>query len=147
MFTHVLMVCTGNICRSPSAEALLKHKLHETHADVDIQSAGLGALLGFPAVKHAIEILAEQNIDLSNHRARQLKQDLVAWSDLILVMETVQLNAVQKQFPTARGKVFRLGKWQECDIDDPYRKDKSFFTENIKLIESCVKDWQTRIWS
>lgn len=147
MFKHVLMVCTGNICRSPAAEALLKHYLANSHTDVQVQSAGLGALLGFPAAKHVQHLLKERNIDVSEHRARQLKQDLIAWSDLILVMEKAQLNAIQKRFPTARGKVFCLGKWQDCEIDDPYRKDKAFFIENIKQIDSCLKDWQIRLWS
>lgn len=147
MFSKILTVCTGNICRSPAAEGLLKHYLKDTHPDVEIGSAGTGALIGMPAYKHAVSILNDRNIDITSHRARQLKADLIAWTDLILVMETMHLKEVEARFPSARGKVFCLGKWQKISIPDPYKHPKEFFTENIALIDDCIKDWQTRLWS
>ena len=147
MFNKVLTVCTGNICRSPAAEGILKAKLRAKQPRIEIQSAGTGALVGHGADQTVIKLLAEKNIDLSQHRARQLKTDLVAWSDLILVMEKMHLEDIERDHPTARGKVFCLGKWRQQNIPDPFRENENFFIENISLIEACIDDWYNKLWS
>src|SRR3954470_16771692 len=64
----VLFVCVGNVCRSPMAAAVLEHRAR----NLVVKSAGLAALVGEPAVPHALELMREKGIDLSRHRARQL---------------------------------------------------------------------------
>lgn len=147
MFKKILVVCTGNICRSPAAEGLLKHYLKDTHPDIMIQSAGTHALIGHPADQNATDVLQERGIDITAHRARQLKHELVGWSDLILVMEKHHLKDIGGRFPSAIGKVIGLGKWQNIDIPDPFRQSKAIFLENITLIDACVKDWLLHVWS
>jgi len=147
MFSKVLTVCTGNICRSPVGEGLLKHYLKDSHPKVMVESAGTHALIGMPADQNSIEILQERGIDISAHRARQLKHELIGWSDLILVMEKSHFKEVVARFPSATGKVICVGKWKNIDVPDPYRQSKAVFVENIKLIDACVQDWLLHVWS
>lgn len=147
MFNKILIVCTGNICRSPAAEGLLKHYLKTTHPEVIIESAGTHALVGMPADQNVTEILQESNIDVTTHRARQLKHELIGWSDLILVMEKSHMQEIMARFPTATGKVISIGKWKNIEIPDPYRQSKTVFADNIKLIDACIKDWLSNLWS
>ena len=69
MVRYLLVVCVGNICRSPMAAAMLKHQLGE-QTDVTVGSAGLGALVGYPADDHAIALMQERGLDISDHRGR-----------------------------------------------------------------------------
>jgi protein-tyrosine-phosphatase len=84
---HILFVCTGNTCRSPLAEALLRHELDQRNVEgIDVSSAGTGAWDGAPASEGAYLVALEHGLDLSAHRARLLTRDLVRQSDLILTM-------------------------------------------------------------
>lgn len=147
MFKKILTVCTGNICRSPAAEAMLKHKLQSSYPDVEIQSAGVGALVGHGAHEQVIKILGKQGIDVTQHRARQINSALVGWSDLILVMENTHADDVGARYPAARGKVFKLGKWKSINVPDPFRQSEQFFIENMQLIDECVDEWCKKVWS
>src|SRR5512136_1311836 len=93
MIDRVLVVCVGNICRSPMAEALLRARLGHWPR-FDVSSAGLSALVGRPADESTVALMRERGIDISAHRARQLTPRLVAGSDLVLVMETGHERAV-----------------------------------------------------
>ncbi len=136
---HILVVCVGNICRSPMAEALLRDALGGQ--EITVESAGLGALVGHAADKHAVALMKERGVDIKAHRARQLHPDMVAAADLILVMETAHKTSIDTAEPTARGKVHRLCEWQDKDIDDPYRQPKAAFADALKDIEDSVADW------
>ena len=70
MIRHVLVVCVGNICRSPMAEALLRRELRGQEG-FTVDSAGLGALVGHPASEYSVELMAEIGEDISGHRARE----------------------------------------------------------------------------
>ncbi len=143
MFKNVMMVCVGNICRSPIAEVLLKHQ----QPQLNVYSSGLGALVGKPADPFSVELMAEKNIDLSNHCAQQINSVLVSASDLILTMEQKHIEAIRSQFPEARGKVFLIGKWLDNqEIPDPYKKDKAAFASAASLIESGLNAWQKKLW-
>ncbi len=144
MIRHILVVCVGNICRSPMAEALLRNALRGQE-EITVESAGLGALVGHPADKHAVELMNEQGVDITAHRARQLHPDMVAAADLILVMETGHKTSIDTADVTTRGKVYRLGEWQDKDIDDPYRQPKTAFADALRDIEDGVADWVARL--
>ena len=85
-FENILVVCVGNICRSPMAEALLKQRFPEKNID----SAGVGALVGHSADPAAIEIMQAQNIDISTHVAKQIDEKLAQKADLIFTMSEGQ---------------------------------------------------------
>lgn len=143
MFERILVVCTGNICRSPIAEALLAHALSEQRFTVS--SAGLGALVGHPADPVACELMQSVGIDISAHRARQISASIVNDHDLILVMESGQRQALSARFPQARGKTYRWGEWGEFDVPDPYRLSRGAFEYAFELIERGLADWLPKL--
>ncbi len=144
MISDIVVVCVGNICRSPMAAALLDEQLG-TDSGITVSSAGVGALVGFPAAEHAVELMRERGIDISGHRARQLDTEIIKSTDLILVMESGHKAAIDAIDPTARGKVYRICEWRDCDIDDPYQQAKEAFAEAMELIGQGVEDWVERI--
>jgi len=92
------------------------------------------------------ELMQERGLDLSKHRAQQLTPELITQSDLILVMEAVQQKAVESMMPSARGRVYRIGKWGEFDVPDPYRAPKEKYQLALQLIEQGLKQWNEKIW-
>lgn len=136
MFRSILMVCTGNICRSPMAEVLGA----AAFPAVRVESAGLGALVGHAADPLAVELVKERGLDLSGHRARQLSSQMIREFELILVMESWQVRDIEKQAPHARGKVFRLGHWRQFDIPDPYRQPRDAFERSLDGILRGLDD-------
>jgi protein-tyrosine phosphatase len=141
MIDRILVLCIGNICRSPMAEGMLKKAL-PGHA---VSSAGLGALVGQPADPHAIALMQQQGIDISAHRARQLESWMVVAADLVLVMDTEQKRHLEQLYPLCRGKAFRLGESGKFDIADPYRQELDAFREAAGLIQQGVAAWVERI--
>ena len=144
MIRHILVVCVGNICRSPMVEGLLKRELREQDG-FTVESAGLGALVGYPASEFSIELMDELGVDITAHRARQIHPDMVNAADLVLVMEAGHKRAIDDADPTARGKVHRLGEWQDKDIDDPYRQPKAAFADALEDIREGVRLWVEKI--
>ena len=141
LIKHILVVCVGNICRSPMAEALLKQAL----PDHTVWSAGLGAMVGHPADTMAIEVAKRAGLDLSAHRAQQITGWMCQQADLILVMEQNHKTHLAQQYPLMRGKVFRLGELQNFDINDPYRQPLGAFETAYSDIAGHVADWVPRI--
>lgn len=122
----ILFVCTGNICRSPFAEGLLKKFVTQKGLkDITADSAGLLALPDNSATYLAKRVADEYGVDLAEHRAKSVSEDLVAWSDLILVMEKSHADALIAAFPGAAGRVLLLRHFARYGsrtrgIADPY---------------------------
>ena len=138
MITSVLVVCVGNICRSPTGERLLKRAL----PDKRIASAGLGALKGYPADQTASEVAETHGLSLAGHQAQQLTASMCRDYDLILVMEKRHIEQVNRIDPAARGKTMLLGHWiNHQEIADPYRKSREAFEEVYGLLENATQKW------
>jgi protein-tyrosine phosphatase len=138
---RILVVCIGNVCRSPMAEGLLARAL----PGYEVRSAGVGALIGRPAEPFAVQLMAEQGIDISEHRAQQISGQLVGWADLILVMDLEQKKYVETHYIASRGKVFRIGEEAGADVPDPYRAAIGGFRMSLGVIEEGVKFWTEQI--
>lgn len=144
MFRKILVVCVGNICRSPTAELLLRNAL--ASSAITVSSAGLSARVGEGVEPSARAVLENHGHSAEAFKARQLTSDIVNESDLILVMEKQHVNQVLKMASHARGKVFLLGKWQsEREIQDPYRQGQAAFIHAHALIEDAVSSWAQRL--
>ncbi|MGE4534768.1 low molecular weight protein-tyrosine-phosphatase [Halomonas sp.] len=145
MFARILVVCTGNICRSPVAEAMLRQALPQKR----LSSAGLGALVGHGVEPTARELAEADGFDVADHQARQLTRELIGDADLILVMSAGQRRAIGELAPEALGKTMLLGKWLDggkgVDIPDPYRKSREAFEHVHELLKNATQAWATRL--
>ncbi|MBK9233081.1 MAG: low molecular weight protein arginine phosphatase [Anaerolineae bacterium] len=121
---RVLFVCTGNVCRSPMATGLLRHRLQELGlADqVSVASAGVYALVGQPASANAVTTLAQRGIDIGDHVAHSLEIADVKTADIVLVMEEAHRRSIFYATPQHLGKVYLLTEMsgQHHDVKDPY---------------------------
>lgn len=145
MFHNILTVCTGNICRSPVAEYLIRHRLGAAGYKAEVRSSGVGALVGHHADETALAIMAEQGVSMETHRARQIRQEHTRWADLILVMDNHHLEYVLKMDPTARGKSFLLGHWSKREVPDPYRRGDAAHRAAYTMIQDEILSWLKRM--
>ncbi len=142
MFHRILVVCVGNICRSPMAEVLLADALGDTGR---VSSAGIGALVGEPADAQAAMLMQERGHSLASHRGRQMSEALLREHDLVLVMERAHQAWMETRWPQARGRVFRWGHWLDIDVPDPYGKGEAAFRESLALIERGLATWKEKL--
>ncbi|MEG3133340.1 protein tyrosine phosphatase [Rouxiella sp. T17] len=142
MFQSVLVVCTGNICRSPTAERRLRQLLPNKKID----SAGVGALIGHQADQQASLTAEEHGLSLEGHKGQQFSAQLARQYDLILVMEQAHIEQVSKQAAEARGKTLLLGHWlDKKEIPDPYRQSQEAFDYVYQLIDEACESWSTKL--
>ena len=120
----ILIVCTGNICRSPMAMGLLREKLRKERLEGEyrVHSAGVWGLESQPASAYSREMMEERGIDISGHRSHDLTSEDVEEADLILTMERGQAEAIRLEFPQHAHKVHLLSEMagRHHDIRDPY---------------------------
>ena len=126
------------------AEGFFHSKLEGSN--INVSSAGIDAVKGVPAVAEAQKLMLSQNIDISQHRARQLTTQMLLKADLILVMENYQKKHIENMLSEVCGRVFLLGKWGDYEIPDPYRKSEDFFVYNVELIEKSWEEWREKLW-
>lgn len=142
MFDSILVICTGNICRSPIGERLLRLAL----PDKKIDSAGVGALVNHAADEAAIRVAARHGLSLEGHAGRQFTRPLGQQYDLLLVMDHSHLSQVTRIAPEVRGKTLLFGHWLGGkEIPDPYRKSDEAFESVYQLISQASQHWVARL--
>jgi protein-tyrosine phosphatase len=141
VFRQILIVCRGNICRSPTAQYLFQRRTNSR--DIEVRSAGLNAVVGSPMDATAMQLLNEQEgVDGSTHRALQLVPSMLRGADLVLCMEKDHMIEMMEAAPEARGKIYLLDKWLDGrDIPDPFRKKRSVFERTHEMIVRGVDSW------
>ena len=145
MFKNFLVVCTGNICRSPMMEGFLRHRLAHL-PELRIESAGIAALVDRPAEPFALQAMADRGIDISPHRARQVDAETLYRADLIFVMDRTHLRWIDARVPAARGRVFLAGHWQKgAEVDDPFMAPRENFETAAVQLEAHVDAWIGRL--
>ena len=136
----VLFVCTGNICRSPTAEGVLKSMARKAGLQLQIESAGIGDWhVGSAPDERAQHHARGRGYDLSTLRARQVKASDFEEFDLILAMDCGHLRALQRLAPPRQLRKVRLlvpGR----DVPDPYYGGAEGFEEVLDLVEAACRD-------
>src|SRR6059036_4031752 len=137
---RILLVCTGNICRSPLAAALLERALVERGIQgIAVGSAGTGAWDGAPVSEGAYLVGLERGLDLSSHRARLLTRELVDAADLILTMARHHRARVDEL--GGESQVFVLGEYagrEGDDVSDPFGGDLGVYRDTCQELESLT---------
>ena len=140
-FDDVMLVCTGNICRSPMAAAVLGDALRRAGAGTRIASAGLQAATGAEADPLAVLLMDERGLDIRDHRASQFTGARGLQSDLILVMDAAQRHTIETQWPLLQGRVYGFGHWGRFDVDDPYQRGEQAFRKALDAIDKGLTRW------
>lgn len=136
----VLFVCTGNICRSPTAEAVLRHLAKEQGIELQIQSAGIGDWhVGHPPDERAQKHAKTRGYDLSALRARQVQPADFERFDLILAMDRGHQRALERMAPPGERHKVRLFVAGQ-DVPDPYYGGPEGFERVLDLVEATCRD-------
>ncbi|MES2720046.1 MAG: low molecular weight protein-tyrosine-phosphatase [Pseudomonadota bacterium] len=136
---RLLVVCVGNICRSPVAAALLQQAMPAS----DVRSAGLAAVQGAGIHPLACRAAEEHGVILPEHHARRLTLEDCQWAEMILVMERTHLHALHGMAPYCRGKTFLLGAADgDIEIKDPYGQGIEAFRATHRLLVNCTDAWR-----
>jgi protein-tyrosine phosphatase len=105
----ILLVCTGNICRSPMAEGLLRRELEQRQIEgVHVESSGVSGWEGSPPTPEAVEAIAEYGLDISRHQGRRLTRDLAERADLLVAMSSEHRDAVARLVPRMENRAFTI---------------------------------------
>ncbi|MCX7714342.1 MAG: low molecular weight protein arginine phosphatase [Clostridia bacterium] len=115
---NILFICTGNTCRSPMAEGLMRKIAQDYRLDISVESAGIFAQSGEPASRYAIEAMAEYGVDISAHKAKQVTEELLKKSDIVLTMT----QSHKEMLFSIAESVYTLNEYANVDgdIPDPY---------------------------
>ena len=136
---RIVVVCYGNICRSPTAEALLKRALQRAGLERRflVRSAGVGAQPGTPAARGAVEAAQAHHLDLSAHRARRLTAEMAHEADVLIALDEV----VEEEIAILAGDLEVL-LWP---VDDPYGGSDADYRRAFTAIEGLVEDYVTEL--
>jgi protein-tyrosine-phosphatase len=138
----ILLVCTGNICRSPMAESIMRQEFARRGEDFDVVSAGTGAWDGALASEGAYLVALENDLDLSHHRATLLTREVVDRADLVLTMARHHRVRVEELGGT--GKTHLLGEYAgvsgpDAEVSDPFGSDLPVYRETFAEIQTLAR--------
>jgi protein-tyrosine phosphatase len=136
----VLFVCTGNICRSPTAEAVFRKLCEEAGIELRVESAGTGDWhVGQPPDERAQRHAGRRGYDLSAQRARQVEARDFEDFDMILAMDRGHLRVLQRMAGPGHHAKIRLFA-VDCDVPDPYYGGPEGFEKVLDLVEATCRD-------
>jgi protein-tyrosine-phosphatase len=144
----ILMVCTGNSCRSVMAEGLMRKHLDELgKRDIDVSSAGIAAIDGFPPTPETVKVMQEEGVDVTDYRSTRLNENIVKEADLVLVMEEMHREFIDTTYPEGSFKTYLLKEYgindelnfpQSKGISDPIGRPIEFYRLSMEIIKDQV---------
>lgn len=148
--SEILIICTGNVCRSPVVEALLLKRFAEKGLnDWRVHSAGTGDYPSRSASHFSVEVISEtESIDLTRHRSKIATSGMVQASSLVICMEANHKEVLSLESPTEAQKIFLLSEMTPgpvYDVPDPYGKDKKAYQMMVQTVTGLVDEGLERI--
>jgi protein-tyrosine-phosphatase len=141
---HVIFVCTGNTCRSPMAEALLR-KATEGRTDFQVGSAGLAARAGTPANPETAAILKKKGVELKGFSSRVLTDSLLKTATHVFAMTRGHLDAMERKFPEHSDKFYLVGEFADIpghgvgnDVPDPIGMGRRAYEEVAETFNLAI---------
>lgn len=145
MKMKIYFICTGNTCRSPMAEAILKNKKLK---NVEVRSAGIYALEGGQMSENSSIILDQENIE-HQHLSRQINSEDVSWADLILTMTSAHKGMVIQIFEEAYEKTYTLKEYatpySAQDVFDPFGGDIVLYKQTFEELKRAIDELEEKI--
>ncbi|MEG0472544.1 MAG: low molecular weight protein arginine phosphatase [Solibacillus sp.] len=142
---NIYFICTGNTCRSPMAEAILKNK---NLTNVNVRSAGIYALEGGQMSENSSTVLDQENIP-HQHLSRQISREDVAWADLILTMTTGHKEMVIRNFEGAYEKTYTLKEYATPysvqDVFDPFGGDVTLYKQTFDELKRTIDELEEKL--
>lgn len=145
----IMVVCTGNTCRSPMGEALLRRRIAESMGcseaeleklGIQIVSAGIAAMPGSLASPQSVEVMDKYGIDIEDHSSQPVTPHLVQFADLILTMTERHRHALVSHWPSAAGRTFTLRR-DQGDVSDPIGMPVEHYQACAEQIDDNIKQW------
>lgn len=141
----ILLVCTGNSCRSIMAEGLFKKYLKDSgKGDIEVASAGIMALDGFPPTDETVEVMKGEGVDVSGYRSKRLTAEHIKKSGLVLVMEGIHKAFILRMDPAVEDKTYLLKNYMANDkrkypegagVPDPIGRPIDFYKLSLEIIK------------
>lgn len=142
MIPRVLFVCTGNVCRSPMAEGYLRRMAEEAGAEIEVGSAGLGAMDGMAPSRNSVVAMGEEEIDISRQLSRMLTPEMVESHTHLFGLGSGHVEAIQSYFPEAAEKTFVLREFVsnglDLEVPDPIGGDLDEYRLTRNLIKEAM---------
>jgi protein-tyrosine-phosphatase len=129
---RILLVCTGNTCRSPLAEVILK----DLQPDWEVASAGVSPVVGQAASRGSLEVARARGFDLSRHRAQAVNAQLLGQADQVWCMTEAHRQSLLLRYPEFRAKLLTLAPF---DIADPVGQSLEVYRECADQIEAALR--------